>query len=88
MYIAQSEHKILRLVINFNKLNTETISRVEGEDLGYLLHIGGYAGTAGDSMARDSWTNNGMKFSTRDRDNDKAGGGCAGECKQGWWFNA
>ena len=49
----------------------DTTSRVEGEDKGYKLYISGYTGTAGDSMAGGKRTNNGMKFSTRDRDNDK-----------------
>ena len=72
--------------INLNKLNIDKSSRVEGEDQGYRLHIGGYRGTAGDSLAR-SPANNGMKFTTRDRDNDKWSGNCAQGFKGGWWFN-
>ena len=60
-------------------LNIDKTSRVEGEDQGYKIHIGGYRGDAGDSMTG----NNGMKFSTRDRDNDN----CAQEYKGAWWFN-
>ena len=69
---------------DLNKINVVTTIRVEGEDQAYKLHIGGYRGTAGDSMTRDGLAgNNGMKFTTRDRDNDN--GHCA---KGGWWFNA
>ena len=59
--------------------------RVEDEDQGYRLHISGYSGTAGDGMAR---SHNGMKFSTRDRDNDKQGSNCARIYNGAWWFNA
>lgn len=31
--------------------------------------------------------NNGMKFSTKDNDNDKNGGNCAAIYGNGWWFN-
>ena len=78
--------------------STFILSRVEGEDQGYRLHIGGYTGTAGDSMAY-VWGHSldGMKFTTRDRDNDKGEGsncahmdynipGAKGN-QGGWWYN-
>ena len=63
--------------------------RVEAEDQGYRLHIGGYSGTAGDSMTGPGAGNhNGMKFSTRDRDNDQGRDyHCAESFEGGWWFN-
>lgn len=39
--------------------------------------------------SEDSFSyHNGMKFSTKDRDNDKAGANCAAANGNGWWFNA
>ena len=64
--------------------------RIEDEDQGYRLHISGYSGTAGNSLAGDGTpSHNGMKFSTWDRDNDKHwdNGNCALGYKGGWWFN-
>ena len=64
------------------------LCRVEAEDQDYLLHIGGYSGTAGDSITGSKYHNlNGMKFSTPDRDNDKNSINCAQYFKGGWWFN-
>ncbi len=77
--------------IHFDKLNIDKTSRIEGEDQGYLLHVGGYRGDAGDSMAGSGsvYINNGMKFSTRDRDNDKWGSGsCAQWYNASWWCNS
>ena len=51
----------------------------------YTLTVGGYSGTAGDSL---DW-HNGMKFSTSDNDNDnRSGNNCAQEVQGGWWFNS
>ncbi|XP_034308364.2 ryncolin-1-like [Magallana gigas] len=52
----------------------------------YLLTVGGFKGSLG---MKDSFSyHNGMKFSTKDRDNDKAGANCAAANGNGWWFNA
>ena len=58
----------------------------------YRLTIGGYQnwgiGAAGDSMTRSTGSNNGMQFTTRDRDNDIWGLNCAAHDRQGaWWYN-
>ena len=53
------------------------ICRVEAEDQGYRLRIGGYSGTAGDAMD----FNNGRKFSTQESDNDLGSTHCAQEFK-------
>ena len=50
----------------------------------YTLIVGRYSGTAGDSL---SWGHNGMKFTTRDNDNDKYSGNCAQNWHSAWWFH-
>ena len=49
----------------------------------YTLTVGGYSGTAGDSLDY----HNGMKFSTRDNNNDDYSGTCAQHYQGAWWFN-
>ena len=50
----------------------------------YTLMIGGYSGDAGDSMARQ----NGMNFTTLDKDYDHATkNNCAVRYKGAWWYN-
>ncbi|XP_072352979.1 fibrinogen-like protein 1 [Scyliorhinus torazame] len=68
--------------------------RVQNEQNSYQLSFGEYSGTAGDSLSGTYhpevawWANhNGMRFSTKDRDNDRYEGNCAKEDKGGWWFN-
>ena len=75
--------------IHFDILNIDKTSRVEGEDQEYKLLVGGYrgGGGAGNSLTGDDPAN-GMKFSTRDRDNDNHGGShCIDTYKGAWWFN-
>ena len=51
----------------------------------YILTVGGYSGTAGDSLA----IHNGSRFTTRDNDNDLASGySCAQYFTGAWWYNA
>ncbi|XP_041047808.1 fibrinogen-like protein 1 [Carcharodon carcharias] len=68
--------------------------RVQNEQNLYQLSFGEYSGTAGDSLSGTYhpevawWANhNGMRFSTKDRDNDRYEGNCAKEDNGGWWFN-
>ena len=57
---------------------------INGENENYRLHVSSYSGTAGDSLSYQ----NGMEFSTKDRDNDKSiGGNCALGYHGGWWYN-
>ncbi|XP_056016811.1 uncharacterized protein LOC125673511 [Ostrea edulis] len=56
---------------------------VGDESSKYRLTVSGYRGTAGDSFSN----HNGMKFSTKDQDNDKYSGSCATLYKAAWWYN-
>ena len=48
----------------------------------YTLHVSGYSGTAGNSLAR----HNSRKFTTKDNDNDPYGGNCAILYAAAWWY--
>ncbi|XP_060102401.1 fibrinogen-like protein 1 [Heteronotia binoei] len=68
--------------------------RIGDEQSSYTMTCGQYSGTAGDSFTGGFhpevkwWANHqGMKFSTKDRDNDKYEKNCAEEDNAGWWFN-
>lgn len=67
---------------NVTKYADYTSFHVADESSGYRLTIGGYSGNAGDAMAAQ----NGMKFSTFDRDNDASTANCAQLYKGGWWY--
>ena len=49
---------------------------------GYRLTVGGYSGTAGDSM----YAQGGSKFSTRDLDQDLSSSHCATLYRGAWWY--
>ncbi|XP_011407325.2 PREDICTED: fibrinogen C domain-containing protein 1-A-like [Amphimedon queenslandica] len=58
----------------------------------YILTVGGYSGTAGDGLITDPihgdiTKHNGMKFTTRDNDNDNSVVNCANGFNGAWWFN-
>ncbi|CAK8690179.1 unnamed protein product [Clavelina lepadiformis] len=60
---------------------------IESAENLYRLHVSGYSGNAGDSLAY----HNGRPFSTEDSDNDSwTSGNCATGYggSQGWWFGA
>ena len=50
----------------------------------YTLTTNSYSGNAGNSLQYS----NGMKFTTKDRDNDKWPKNCAGHHSGGWWYKS
>ncbi|KAK3086532.1 hypothetical protein FSP39_019805 [Pinctada imbricata] len=66
----------------FSKFTNFTIS---SEDVGYKMDYDRYSGTAGEAAFS---YHKGMKFSTKDVDNDKKGSNCAQEYTGAWWYNA
>ena len=59
----------------------------------YQLSISGFSGNTTDPITASGGANlNGMRFTTRERDNDKWGANCAlhilGGNAGGWWYNA
>ena len=69
-----------------NELKYAEYSRFEisNEADGYRLTVGGYSGTAGDSLSYHS----GMKFTTKDRDNDLNPNNCAAAQNGAWWYRS
>ena len=53
----------------------------------YQLSISGFTGITTDTFS-GGHSLNGMKFSTKDRDNDNNGGKCANINTGGWWYNS
>ncbi|KAK2532918.1 Fgl1 [Columba guinea] len=79
---------------NLHYLTSQECCMYETNPHSYEMSCGEYSGTAGDSLTGGFhpevkwWADHrGMKFSTRDRDNDNYEGNCAEEEKAGWWFN-
>ena len=64
--------------------------KISDETDGYRIGVSGYSGTAGDAFnIKNAQQNNGMQFSTKDRDNDHANDdNCAQTYNSGWWYNA
>lgn len=62
--------------------------RLGSENESYRLEIGGYQGTAGDSL-NDPWYGSNLRpFSTFDNDNDRSSLNCASMLKGGWWWKS
>ncbi|XP_066266447.1 angiopoietin-related protein 7-like [Branchiostoma lanceolatum] len=70
----------------FSEYNTFRVGGpVQNSTQNYRLEVSGYQGNAGDAMI----INNGMSFSTIDRDNDVLRGSCSRHRgNAGWWFRA
>lgn len=56
---------------------------VDSEETGYRLHVSGYSGNATDALSYQ----NGMAFSSKDRDMDISTTDCAANYRGGWWFS-
>ena len=56
--------------------------RVQDSTTDYVLNVGGFSGTAGDSLRYHS----NHPFSTRDRENDIDPRHCAVTFRGGWWY--
>ncbi|XP_038638470.1 fibrinogen C domain-containing protein 1 isoform X1 [Scyliorhinus canicula] len=56
---------------------------VDPETDGYPLTVAEYSGTAGDSLLK----HNGMRFTTKDRDNDRSENNCATFYRGAWWYH-
>ena len=66
------------------KYATYSTFKVGNADTKYTLTVSGYGGDAGDSLTY----HNGMKFSTKDQDNDAWDtGSCSTTDSGAWWYN-
>ncbi|KAM4615847.1 fibrinogen C domain-containing protein 1-like [Polymixia lowei] len=58
------------------------LDSVNPEEDGYPLTVEEYSGTAGDSLLKHS----GMRFTTKDRDQDQSENNCAAYYQGAWWY--
>ncbi|CAC5405744.1 Fibrinogen-like protein 1,Fibrinogen-like protein A,Ryncolin-2,Angiopoietin-related protein 2,Ryncolin-1,Ryncolin-3,Ficolin-1 [Mytilus coruscus] len=89
---ANGPHRVHIILEGYNgtiKFADYSSFRVGDEGTKYLLNVGGYSGTAGDSFATAANSDvdarvNGMKFTTKDQDNDMSYHSCANNANGGW----
>ncbi|XP_029469403.1 fibrinogen-like protein 1-like protein [Rhinatrema bivittatum] len=80
---------VLRDAIGVERFADYDSFSLEGELGCFRLRLGKYSGTAGDALTTDEnhAMHDNMKFSTYDRDNDRAIGNCAARAGGGWWYD-
>jgi len=87
---SQQDYKLKIIMTDFDEKKYASVYdqfKVGPAADGYVLTVGGFndvLSTLGDSMT----TSNGMKFSTKDRDQDKWSKKCAQSYTGGFWYNA
>ena len=89
--LTASAPQELRVDLEDFQMNTRyaryTTFTVGNATTDYRLIVYGYSGTAGDSGRGLSY-HSGMKFSTKDRDNDLNGISCAIHWNSPWWYKS
>ncbi|XP_078314406.1 ryncolin-1-like isoform X2 [Crassostrea virginica] len=84
-----TKNKPQRLRVELQRFSGETgyaeysTFAVGNEASKYRLNVSGFKGNIGDSLVY----HNGMKFSTRDQDNDKSGRNCSQDYHGAWWYS-
>nr|XP_039263490.1 microfibril-associated glycoprotein 4-like [Styela clava] len=58
--------------------------KIGGPKTKYTLAVAGYTGDAGDSLSG----HNGLRFTTKDQDNDSNSANCAVSFKGAWWYSS
>ncbi|KFB50571.1 AGAP012000-PA-like protein [Anopheles sinensis] len=80
-------HELLVVMEDFKGNSTYALYddfKIGSEAEKYKLTVGKFSGTSSDALVG----HNGMKFSTKDQDNDLGDGKCADEFKGAWWFKS
>jgi hypothetical protein len=67
-----------------NQIPTGNSQLPSSRNIENCSNVSSYSGSAGDSLDYL----NGMKFTTKDRNNDVYGGNCAIKWNGAWWYNA
>ena len=84
--LTRQKHMKLRVELEDQESNVRyaeySVFFVGPSWIDYRLFVGGYYGDLGDAL----YFNNGMSFSTWDRDNDDSSANCANARKGGWWY--
>eukprot|EP00118_Oscarella_pearsei_P025729 m.308666 g.308666 ORF g.308666 m.308666 type:complete len:179 (+) comp44473_c0_seq1:931-1467(+) len=91
-WLLNLENKENELRIDLKKKQTGTAVvysnyakfSVGDESSGYVLRVSNYSGTAGNNLA----LHNGMKFTTKDNDNDPYVLNCAKSYHGAWWYKS